>query len=56
MINWKLHLQVELRPSDAESKQFDNIFLLPGPYIMPTANEAFQGVLVVANRVKTGPF
>jgi hypothetical protein len=31
-------------------------FQLPANQIIPTAEEAFAGIMVVANRVMTGPF
>jgi len=42
---------VELRPTDSSSVGFQ----LPANQIVPTAQEAFAGFMVVANRIRTGP-
>jgi len=42
---------VELRPTDSSSVGFQ----LPAAQIVPTAEEAFAGFMVVANRIRTGP-
>jgi len=43
---------VELRPGENDPAGFN----LPARLIIPTAEEAFAGFMVVANRVKDGPF
>ncbi len=52
------HLQVELKPGETtiEPEQSINHFMLPEQYILPTAEEMFQGLLVVANHVMSGTF
>lgn len=47
---------VELRPGDGDNDNDGGYgFDLPPRYIIPTAEEAFPGFMVVANRIMTGP-
>uniref|UniRef100_A0A914W889 Zinc carboxypeptidase A 1 n=1 Tax=Plectus sambesii TaxID=2011161 RepID=A0A914W889_9BILA len=47
---------VELRPGDGDTANDHQYgFNLPAEFIIPTAEETFPGLMVVANRIMTGP-